>query len=51
MVFVKGGKYKPEFQVQNFSIFGKRDQNLLKDFETFDIEVCKFQVTQKNGKS
>lgn len=50
MVFVKGGKYKPEFQVQQFSIFGKRNQNLLKDFETFDIEVCKFQVTQKEWK-
>ena len=50
MVFVKGGKYKPEFQVQQFSIFGKKNQNLLKDFETFDIEVCKFQVTQKEWK-
>ena len=51
MVFVKGGKYKPEFQVQNISLFfGNREQNKLEDFETFDIEVCKYQVTQKEWK-
>ena len=36
MVFVKGGKYKPSFANE--------------EKEVFDIEVCKYQVTQKQWK-